>query len=148
MRGGITGRLATVDDVGRRRGRLLPGGGDASSVASGKKGGGDVVVVDVADVCLIEVGGTVGDIQSSMFLEALCQSQFRVISGAYYRWQKLLASSFCTWNLLDISLQRNQVVFLQARLPALSYQRDRLSLIDKKNMINNDNLFWSFDRVV
>ena len=33
---------------------------------------------NVADVCLIEVGGTVGDIESSVFLEALRQFQFRV----------------------------------------------------------------------
>jgi CTP synthase len=33
---------------------------------------------EVADVCLIEVGGTVGDIESSIFLEALRQFQFRV----------------------------------------------------------------------
>lgn len=32
----------------------------------------------VADVCLIEVGGTVGDIESSVFFEALRQFQFRV----------------------------------------------------------------------
>ncbi|GFH58641.1 CTP synthase [Chaetoceros tenuissimus] len=31
-----------------------------------------------ADVCLIEVGGTVGDIESSIFFEALRQFQFRV----------------------------------------------------------------------
>ena len=30
------------------------------------------------DICLIEVGGTVGDIESSVFLEALRQFQFRV----------------------------------------------------------------------
>ena len=30
------------------------------------------------DVCLIEVGGTVGDIESMVFLEALRQFQFRV----------------------------------------------------------------------
>jgi CTP synthase len=30
-----------------------------------------------ADVCLIEVGGTVGDIESMVFLEALRQFQFR-----------------------------------------------------------------------
>ena len=30
------------------------------------------------DVCLVEVGGTVGDIESSVFLEALRQFQFRV----------------------------------------------------------------------
>jgi CTP synthase len=34
--------------------------------------------IGVADVCLIEVGGTVGDIESSVFLEALRQFQFRV----------------------------------------------------------------------
>jgi CTP synthase len=33
---------------------------------------------DIADICLIEVGGTVGDIESSVFLEALRQFQFRV----------------------------------------------------------------------
>jgi len=33
---------------------------------------------EVADVCLIEVGGTVGDIESSVFLEALRQFQFKV----------------------------------------------------------------------
>jgi CTP synthase len=32
----------------------------------------------IADVCLIEVGGTVGDIESSVFLEALRQFQFRI----------------------------------------------------------------------
>lgn len=30
------------------------------------------------DICLVEVGGTVGDIESSVFLEALRQFQFRV----------------------------------------------------------------------
>lgn len=33
---------------------------------------------DAVDVCLIEVGGTVGDIESMVFLEALRQFQFRV----------------------------------------------------------------------
>lgn len=33
---------------------------------------------EIADVCLIEVGGTVGDIESSVFFEALRQFQFRV----------------------------------------------------------------------
>lgn len=33
---------------------------------------------EIADVCLIEVGGTVGDIESMIFLEALRQFQFRV----------------------------------------------------------------------
>jgi CTP synthase len=33
---------------------------------------------EIADICLIEVGGTVGDIESSVFLEALRQFQFRV----------------------------------------------------------------------
>lgn len=33
---------------------------------------------ELADVCLIEVGGTVGDIESAIFLEALRQFQFRV----------------------------------------------------------------------
>lgn len=40
---------------------------------------GDACSNDVAaDVCLIEVGGTVGDIESMVFLEALRQFQFRV----------------------------------------------------------------------
>jgi CTP synthase len=39
---------------------------------------GTVVPDAIADVCLIEVGGTVGDIESSVFLEALRQFQFRV----------------------------------------------------------------------
>jgi len=38
---------------------------------------GDKEELVVADVCLIEVGGTVGDIESSVFLEALRQFQFR-----------------------------------------------------------------------
>jgi len=38
----------------------------------------DVKDARVADICLIEVGGTVGDIESSVFLEALRQFQFRV----------------------------------------------------------------------
>ena len=58
--GGVTGRLGTVDVVGRRRGRLLR--------HIGQEGGEDVAVVEVADVCLIKVGGTVRDIESSMFL--------------------------------------------------------------------------------
>ena len=33
---------------------------------------------EAPDVCLVEVGGTVGDIESSVFLEALRQFQFRV----------------------------------------------------------------------
>ena len=33
---------------------------------------------DVADVCLIEVGGTVGDIESMVFLEAIRQLMKRV----------------------------------------------------------------------
>ena len=80
-----------VDDAGRRHWEAKEeaspsspssssavGGEDASSVASGKKEGGEDVAVGVADVCLIEVGGTVGDIESSVFLEALRQFQFRV----------------------------------------------------------------------
>lgn len=39
---------------------------------------GEGVKLEVADICLIEVGGTVGDIESSVFLEALRQFQFRV----------------------------------------------------------------------
>ena len=35
------------------------------------------------DVCLVEVGGTVGDIESSVFLEALRQFQFQVPKGDF-----------------------------------------------------------------
>jgi CTP synthase len=38
---------------------------------------------EVADICLVEVGGTVGDIESSVFLEALRQFQFRVGHGNF-----------------------------------------------------------------
>jgi CTP synthase len=34
-------------------------------------------------VCLVEVGGTVGDIESLVFLEALRQLQFRVRSDIF-----------------------------------------------------------------
>ncbi|KAI9911725.1 hypothetical protein PsorP6_009176 [Peronosclerospora sorghi] len=40
--------------------------------------GPHAVETQAADVCLIEVGGTVGDIESMVFLEALRQFQFRV----------------------------------------------------------------------
>lgn len=36
----------------------------------------------VPDVCVIELGGTVGDIESMPFIEALRQFQFRVGQGA------------------------------------------------------------------
>ncbi|KAH9249531.1 CTP synthase [Batrachochytrium salamandrivorans] len=42
-----------------------------------------VAQTDEADVCLVEVGGTVGDIESSIFLEALRQFQFRVGQGNF-----------------------------------------------------------------
>ena len=37
----------------------------------------------VPDVCVIELGGTVGDIESMPFIEALRQFQFRVGAGAW-----------------------------------------------------------------
>lgn len=36
----------------------------------------------IPEVCVIELGGTVGDIESMPFIEALRQFQFRVGSGA------------------------------------------------------------------
>ena len=38
---------------------------------------------DQPDVCIIELGGTVGDIESSVFLEALRQFQFQVPKGDF-----------------------------------------------------------------
>ena len=35
-------------------------------------------VADGVDIVICEIGGTVGDIESSVFLEALCQFEFRV----------------------------------------------------------------------
>ena len=58
-----------VDERGRRRRPRAAGADDDA--------GADADAA-VADVCLIEVGGTVGDIESSVFLEALRQFQFRV----------------------------------------------------------------------
>ena len=52
----------------------------ASKISTGEDDGDDSVE---ADVCLIEVGGTVGDIESSVFLEALRQFQFRVGSDNF-----------------------------------------------------------------
>jgi len=52
----------------------------ASKISSGDEDGDDS---EEADVCLIEVGGTVGDIESSVFLEALRQFQFRVGSDNF-----------------------------------------------------------------
>ena len=37
----------------------------------------------VPDVCIIELGGTVGDIESMVFLEALRQFRFRVGSDNF-----------------------------------------------------------------
>lgn len=50
----------------------------ASTIFSTSAAATPVGDVKVADICLIEVGGTVGDIESSVFLEALRQFQFRV----------------------------------------------------------------------
>jgi CTP synthase len=41
----------------------------------------------VPDVCVIELGGTVGDIESMPFIEALRQFQFRVGAGEARRWR-------------------------------------------------------------
>lgn len=49
--------------------------GVGGSTASASASGGDA---DEPDVCLVEVGGTVGDIESLVFLEALRQLQGRV----------------------------------------------------------------------
>ncbi|KAL7534547.1 hypothetical protein ACHAXR_005946 [Thalassiosira sp. AJA248-18] len=61
-----------VDDLGNRHWEAEAVDGTTATVADKNKD------VKVADICLIEVGGTVGDIESSVFLEALRQFQFRV----------------------------------------------------------------------
>mmetsp|Transcript_3785 Transcript_3785/g.8011 ORF Transcript_3785/g.8011 Transcript_3785/m.8011 type:complete len:651 (+) Transcript_3785:111-2063(+) len=72
-----------VDDQGNRHWEAHALGEDGprktpkTNGPSGSSGGEDDQH-KVADVCLIEVGGTVGDIESSVFLEALRQFQFRV----------------------------------------------------------------------
>ena len=61
-----------VDDAGNRHWEAEAIDGTVAGVADKNAN------VQVADICLIEVGGTVGDIESSVFLEALRQFQFRV----------------------------------------------------------------------
>ena len=61
-----------VDDAGNRHWEAEAIDGQVSGV------GDKYDNVKVADICLIEVDGTVGDIESSVFLEALRQFQFRV----------------------------------------------------------------------
>lgn len=62
-----------VDDQGNRHWAAVD-----ESDPSGMKDKKEDDKYKVADICLIEVGGTVGDIESSVFLEALRQFQFRV----------------------------------------------------------------------
>lgn len=61
-----------VDDHGNRHWEAEAVDGTTATVADKNKD------AKIADICLIEVGGTVGDIESSVFLEALRQFQFRV----------------------------------------------------------------------
>ena len=61
-----------VDDNGVRHWEAEAVDGEVATAADKNKD------IRVADICLIEVGGTVGDIESSVFLEALRQFQFRV----------------------------------------------------------------------
>ena len=67
-----------VDDQGNRHWDAVDENGVNSATPSSSAAAGDEKDVRVADICLIEVGGTVGDIESSVFLEALRQFQFRV----------------------------------------------------------------------
>jgi len=60
-----------VDDNGKRHWEAEAVDGEFATAADKNAN------VKVADICLIEVGGTVGDIESSVFLEALRQFQFR-----------------------------------------------------------------------
>ena len=61
-----------------RRQRRRPAAGTPPPSYRARRGD-VIVVVGVPDVCLIEVGGTIGDIESSMFLEALHQFQFHIV---------------------------------------------------------------------
>ena len=61
-----------------RRQRRWPAAGTPPPSYRARRGD-VIVVVGVPDVCLIEVGGTIGDIESSMFLEALHQFQFHIV---------------------------------------------------------------------
>jgi CTP synthase len=82
-----------------------------------------------ADVCLIEVGGTVGDIESSVFLEALRQFQFRSCRTSKKLNQLSTGSKICDrlvcrpllssadarknfWNQLD----RKSAIFVMSKL--------------------------------
>ena len=49
----------------------------------------------VPDVCVIELGGTVGDIESSPFVEALRQFQFRCGVGLVFCLFCLFVSTLC-----------------------------------------------------
>jgi len=72
--------LVPVDDQGNKHWDCVDKEGEedgGEDGKAGKSGDGDEDI-RVADICLIEVGGTVGDIESSVFFEALRQFQFRV----------------------------------------------------------------------
>lgn len=91
----------------------------------------------VADVCLIEVGGTVGDIESAIFLEALRQFQFRVghenfllcfvslvpvISGE----QKTKPTQHGVKSLLSLGLTPS-IIFCRCNQPLLPETKSKIS---------------------
>ncbi|CAB9523554.1 CTP synthase [Seminavis robusta] len=90
----------------------------------------------VADICLIEVGGTVGDIESSVFLEALRQFQFKVGHDnfclafvslvPYLGEQKTKPTQHGVKDLRSLGLSPS-VIFCRSKQPLLEATRDKIS---------------------
>lgn len=90
-----------------------------------------------ADVCLIEVGGTVGDIESSVFLEALRQFQFRVghdnfclcfvsLVPTIQEEQKTKPTQHGVKDLRSLGLSPN-IIFCRAQNPLLEQTKTKIS---------------------
>jgi CTP synthase len=90
----------------------------------------------VADICLIEVGGTVGDIESSVFLEALRQFQFKVGHDnfclafvslvPYLGEQKTKPTQHGVKDLRSLGLSPH-VIFCRSTEPLLEPTREKIS---------------------
>lgn len=92
---------------------------------------------EVADVCLIEVGGTVGDIESSVFFEALRQFQFRVGDDNFCLMfvslvpilsdeQKTKPTQHGVRDLRSLGLSP-KVIFCRCQLPLVDVCKDKIS---------------------